>query len=129
MDNIKLYTWLVFLLLLLSPFIFQPWIEALEHRQLMIEKHGRLVDAKTSAPLPNATVLFNWREHHHHVGCTPQRATTTDENGVFVLPDISSDVTFHHDLGRSSARHDHPDGLLHGDLRLHRYGLRTWRST
>lgn len=94
MDNIKLYTWLVFLLMMLSPFILQPWIEALEHRQLMIEKHGRLIDAKTSAPLPNATVVFNWREHHHHVGCTPQRATTTNEHGDFVLPDISSDVTF-----------------------------------
>jgi hypothetical protein len=95
MDNIKLYTWLVFLLLLLSPFILQPWIERLEHRQLMIEKHGRLVDVKTSAPLPNATVVFHWREQHHHTGCIPQRATTTDADGGFVLPDISSEVEFH----------------------------------
>jgi hypothetical protein len=93
-DNIKLYTWLVFLLLLLSPFILQPWIEALTHRALSIEKHGRLVDAKTSAPLANAIVIFHWRKHRKDLDCVTQRAATTDADGAFALPDVSSDVSF-----------------------------------
>jgi hypothetical protein len=95
--RITLYTWLVFLLILASPFILQPWIEAGAHRPLLIEKHGRLVDAKTSAPLPNAIVIFHWWHTRAHADCPVQRATTTDANGAFVLPDVSADVSFDRD--------------------------------
>jgi hypothetical protein len=94
MDNVKLYTWLVFVLLLLSPFILQPWIEAHAHRDLAIEKHGHLVMADTSEPLAGALVVFHWRKLHRSSDCLVQRATTTDADGAFVFPDVSREVSF-----------------------------------
>lgn len=94
MDNIKLYTALALLIAISIPFAAQPWIEAARHRPMLIEKHGRLVDARSGAPIANAIVVFHWQQHRKHLDCPVQRATTTDVNGAFVLPDVSSEVSF-----------------------------------
>jgi hypothetical protein len=94
MDNVKLYAGLVLIAILIAPFVLQPWIESRIHRPSLVEKHGRLVDVRTSAPLANATVVFHWYRHQRYADCLIERATTTDANGAFAFPDVSGEATF-----------------------------------
>jgi len=70
------------------------------NRELRIQKHGRVVDAQSGLGVPDVNVIVSWRTTSSGLAgfyaggtwCDLQKIVTTDVDGNYVIPDVSSEL-------------------------------------
>jgi len=100
------------ILLLLAIALVGAYVHAggrLSNEELLLEKRGQILDSQTNLGVEGATVIALWRQdgeggHGSRSACVLERFATTDREGRYIIPNVSSEL----DLARRTSRSNPP---------------------